>query len=189
MDDNILLEKIANKDENAFQVFVEKYHQLVLNVCNNILNNYDDAMDVSQDVFIKIYESINSFRGDSKVSTWLYRISVNKSLNYLRSRKKQKWFTSLDLLFSDNGKTADPEDTELKPGENIEQEENKKALYYALRKLPEKQNIAISLNNFEDLSYKEISEIMEISVTEVGVLINRGKNKLKKLIIDYYKRN
>ena len=189
MDEKVLLDKIAEKDEKAFQIFVEKYHQLVLNVCNNILNNIDDAMDVSQEVFIKIYESIDSFRGDSKVTTWLYRISVNKSLNYLRSRKKQKWFTSLDVIFGDDNKGSDPEDKELKPGENIELEENKKALYYALRKLPDKQNIAISLNNFEDLSYKEISEVMEISVTEVGVLINRGKKKLRKLIIDYYKKN
>ena len=189
MDEKILLDKIANKDERAFQIFVEKYHQLVLNICNNILNNYDDALDVSQEVFIKLYESIDSFRGDSKITTWLYRISVNKSLNYLRSKKKYKWFTSLDLIFGNETKTIDPEDSELKPDENIELEENKKALYQALRKLPEKQNIAITLNNFEDLSYKEISEIMNISVTEVGVLINRGKKKLQKLIIDYYKKN
>ena len=189
MDEKILLDKIANKDERAFQLFVEKYHQLVLNICNNILNNYDDAMDVSQEVFIKLYESIDSFRGDSKITTWLYRISVNKSLNYLRSKKKQKWFTSLDLIFGNETKTIDPEDSEPKPDENIELDENKKALHHALSKLPEKQNIAITLNNFEDLSYKEVSEIMNISVTEVGVLINRGKKKLQKLIIDYYKKN
>lgn len=188
MDEHILLDKIAAKDEKAFQYFVEKYHSLVLNVCNNILNNMDDSMDVSQEVFIKIYESIENFRGDSKISTWLYRISVNKSLNYLRSKKKQKWFSSLDVIFG-NDKNTHPEDLELKPGETIELEENKKALYYALGKLPEKQNVALTLNNFEDLSYKEISEIMEISVTEVGVLINRGKKKLKKLIVDYYKNN
>jgi RNA polymerase sigma-70 factor (ECF subfamily) len=189
MNEKILINKIANKDEKAFQLFVETYHHLVLNICNNILNNYDDAMDVSQDVFIKFYESIDSFRGDSKITTWLYRISVNKSLNYLRSKKKYKWFTSLDVLFNDESKSIDPEDTELKPGEDLEQNENKKALYYALDKLPEKQRTAISLNNFEDLSYKEISEVMEISVSEVGVLINRGKKKLHKLITGYYKKN
>ncbi|MBU8893698.1 MAG: RNA polymerase sigma factor, partial [Bacteroidales bacterium] len=186
MDEKILLDKISQKDEKAFQFFVEKYHQLVLNVCNNILNNYDDAMDVSQEVFMKIYDSADQFRGESKITTWLYRISVNKSLNYLRSKKKEKWFTSLDLLFSSETKSIEPEDSELKPGESIEQEESKKALYYALRKLPEKQNIAISLNSFDDLAYKEISEIMNISVSEVGVLINRGKKKLHKLILDYY---
>ena len=90
MNDKILLEKIALKDERAFQLFVEKYHILVLNVCNNILDNNDDAMDVSQEVFIKIFESIDRFRGESKITTWLYRIAVNKSLNHLRSRKKQK---------------------------------------------------------------------------------------------------
>jgi len=189
MDDKILLNKISKKDEKAFQFFVEKYHKLVLNVCNNILNNYDDAMDISQEVFIKIYDSVDSFRGESKITTWLYRISVNKSLNLLRSRKKENRFTSLDVIFGNGDKKPDPEDHELKPGENIELEENKKALYFALGKLPEKQKIALSLHNFEDLAYKEISEVMDISVTEVGVLINRGKKKLQKLILNYYEKN
>ncbi len=189
MDDKLLLSKISKGDEKAFQIFVEKYNQMVINICNNILNNYDDALDVSQEVFIKIYESINDFRGDSKISTWLYRISVNKSLNFIRSRKRQKWFSSLDLLFKDDKKQTDPADDSLNAIDNIEHDENKKALYIALHKLPEKQNIAISLNHFEDLSYKDISEIMEIPVSEVGVLINRGKKKLKKLIIEYFKSN
>ena len=78
MDDSILLNKISEGDEQAFQYFVEKYHQMVINICYNIVNNYDDAMDISQEVFIKIYEAVKDFRGDSKISTWLYRISVNK---------------------------------------------------------------------------------------------------------------
>lgn len=188
MDEQALLNNIAAKDEEAFQLFVEKYHPMVLNVCNNILNNYDDAMDVSQEVFIKIYESIEQFRGDSKISTWLYRISVNKSLNFLRSRKRQNWFTGLDLIFA-NQKDQNLEDDGMKPGENLEEDENKKALHYALNKLAKKQKIALTLNHFEDLPYKEIAEIMEISVSEVGVLINRGKKKLKKIIIEYFDKN
>lgn len=189
MDDKLLIEKIAVQDENAFKLFVEKYHQMVLNICNNILHDFDDSMDVSQEVFIKIYESIDQFRGDSKVTSWLYRIAVNKSLNFLRSKKRNKWFASLDLLFGDEKKQIDPEDDALKPGEDMEIDENKKVLHDALKKLPEKQNIAIALSHFEDLSYKEISEVMQISVSEVGVLINRGKKKLQKIIIDYYKKN
>lgn len=189
MDDKILLNKIANRDEDAFRFFVEKYHKLVLNVCNNILNNLDDAMDISQEVFMKIYESIDDFRGDAKITTWLYRIAVNKSLNHLRSIKKRNRFVSLDIIFGNDNKTALPEDQELKPGENIELDETKEALYFALRKLSKKQNIAISLSYFEDLSYKEISEIMDITVTEVGVLINRGKKKLHKIIREYYQKN
>ncbi|PLX19737.1 MAG: hypothetical protein C0597_04935 [Marinilabiliales bacterium] len=189
MDEKILLDKIAARDERAFQFFVDKYHQLVLNVCNNILHNHDDAMDVSQEVFIKLYESIENFRGESKITTWLYRISVNKSLNYLRSQKRRKLFSSIDVIFKENNDRNTPKANDLKPGESIEQEENKRALHYALKKLPKKQNIALSLHNFEDLSYKEVSEIMEITVTEVGVLINRGKKKLKSILIEYYKNN
>lgn len=189
MSDQELLEKIAKRDEQAFRMFVEKYHVLVLNVCNNILNDYDDSMDISQEVFIKIYESIDTFRGESKISTWLYRIAVNKSLNHLRSKKRQKWFSSLDAIFGDDSKKTDIKNPDLNIGEQIELDENKKALQQAIAKLPEKQKTAITLNNFEDLPYKEISEIMEISVSEVGVLINRAKKNLQKLILDYYKNN
>ena len=189
MDDKLLIEKIASGDESAFKQFVEKYHQMVLNVCHHILHNVEDSMDVSQEVFIKIYESIDQFRGDSKVTTWLYRIAVNKSLNYLRSNKRNKWFSSLDLLFGDEKRKIDTVDDTLQPGEDMEADENKKVLHFALKKIPEKQNIAISLSHFEDLSYKEVAEIMNISVSEVGVLINRGKKKLEKIIIDYYKKN
>ena len=189
MSDQELLERIAKKDEQAFRIFVEKYHVLVLNICNNILNNSDDSMDISQEVFIKIYESIDKFRGESKISTWLYRIATNKSLNHLRSKKRQKWFSSLDSIFGDDSKKQDIKDNNLNISEQIDLDENKIALQQAIAKLPEKQQTAITLNNYEELSYKEISDIMEISVTEVGVLINRAKKNLYKLIVDYYKNN
>ncbi|OFX19249.1 MAG: hypothetical protein A2041_06285 [Bacteroidetes bacterium GWA2_31_9b] len=189
MNDNELLEKIAQKDEQAFRIFVEKYHPLVLNVCNNILNNYDDSMDISQEVFIKIYETIDKFRGESKISTWLYRIAVNKSLNYLRSKKHQKWFSSLDVIFGDESKKQDIADNTPIIGDQIETDENKKALQHAINRLPDKQKTAITLNSFEELPYKEIAEIMMISVTEVGVLINRAKQNLNKYIVNYYEKN
>jgi len=189
MDDKLLIEKIAMRDEAAFKQFVEKYHQMVINICNSILHDYDDSMDVSQEVFIKIYESIDQFRGDAKITTWLYRISVNKSLNFLRSKKRNKWFTSLDVIFGDEKKQIDPVDDTPQPGQEMEQDQDKKVLHDALKKIPEKQNAAISLSHFQELSYKEIAEIMNISVSEVGVLINRGKKKLQRVIIDYYKKN
>ena len=96
----------------------------------------------------------------------------------------------MDILFNNNDNKKDEFiDNTKNVVENIEQDENRIALYDSLSKLPKKQNIAVTLNNFEDLSYNEISEIMNISVSEVGVLINRGKKKLQKLIIDYFKRN
>lgn len=189
MSDQELLEKIAQKDEQAFRIFVEKYHVLVLNVCNNILNNYDDSMDISQEVFIKIYESIDKFRGESKISTWLYRIAVNKSLNHLRSKKRQKWFSSLDVIFGDDSKKQEIKDNSPIIGEQIEANENRIALNVAINKLPDKQKTAITLNSFEELSYKEIAEVMMIPVAEVGVLINRAKQNLNKHIINYYKNN
>jgi RNA polymerase sigma-70 factor (ECF subfamily) len=84
--ENDIIKKITEGDENAFKLLVDQYQKMVVNVCNNFLHNYDDSMDVAQDVFIKVYQDINKFRGDSSIKTWLYRISVNNSLNFIRYR-------------------------------------------------------------------------------------------------------
>lgn len=190
MDENQLIENVKLGSESAFQELVLKYQTLVINVCNNFLNNPDDALDIAQEVFIKVYQSINDFKGNSKFSTWLYRIAVNKSLNYIRSRKRSRIFKSMDVLFGENNdfsSQAAGHDKNIE--ESIEQSENEEALKYAMGKIPAKQKTAISLFHFEELSYKEIAEIMQISTTEVGVLINRAKKSLHKKIIDYFTKN
>ncbi|MFO8235936.1 MAG: RNA polymerase sigma factor [Bacteroidales bacterium] len=191
MTDQQLVKRIQEKDESAFKEFVDKYQEMVINVCNNFLHNQDDAMDVAQEVFIKVYDSIDNFKSQSKVSTWLYRITVNKSLNFLRDKKRKNIFSSLDLLF---------EDTERNPAETvsdgsedsqvqIEKKENKQALMKAIDELPKKQKTAITLNKLEELPYKDIAEIMDISITETGVLINRAKKKIQKMLIEYFRKN
>ena len=185
MTEQELISGIKNRDENAFKEFVDQNQELVVNVCNSFLHNRDDAQDVSQEVFIKVYHSIDSFKGDSKISTWLYRIAVNKSLNFLRSKKRRNIFSSLDLLLED--KNSNPaenipdqeEDAESKVSNNEQVNE----MFSLIDQLPDKQKTAITLNKLEGLSYREISKIMNISVTETGVLINRAKKKIQKQMI------
>jgi RNA polymerase sigma-70 factor (ECF subfamily) len=189
MTDQQIIQGIINRDESAFREFVDKYQEMVLNVCNSFLHNYDDSMDVSQEVFIKVFDSIPKFKEQSKISTWLYRIAVNKSLNYIRDKKRKNIFSSLDLLFDNSaenpGKTIYDETSNS--AENMEKEEEKEALYKAIDSLPKKQKVALTLNKLEEVPYKDIAEIMNISVTETGVLINRAKKKIQQKLVKQFK--
>jgi RNA polymerase sigma-70 factor (ECF subfamily) len=191
MTEQELISGIKAGEEKAFKEFVDKYQELVVNVCNSFLHDRDDALDISQEVFIKVFHSADSFKGDSKISTWLYRIAVNKSLNFLRSKKRKNIFSSLDLLLED--KQNNPIDSVADNGENAEEKMSKnediERMIAVIDQLPKKQKTAINLNKFEGLSYKEISEIMNISVTETGVLINRAKSKIQKQMISKIKKS
>ncbi len=179
-----------SQNESAFKILVDKYQELVLNVCNNFLHNKEDAYDVSQEVFIEIYKSSHKFKFKSKLSTWIYRISVNKSLNYIRNNKKRSILKSIESVFFD----VDTEQSVYskivsEPSKNLEYNESKDILRKALNTLAKNQKTVFILNKYEDLSYSEISEILNISVSNVGVLLIRAKKKLQKYVIDYYKNN
>lgn len=182
MDDSQILQGIRNGDETAFKELVENYQDMVINVCNRFVHSREDAMDISQEVFIKAFRSVDQFRGQARLSTWLYRIAVNKSLNFLRDKKRKNIFNSLDLLFDRQKENpADQmEDNDADVTEKMEKNEKVDILYQALDSLPKKQRVAVTLNKLEELPYREVAEIMDVSVSETGVLINRGKKALQK---------
>jgi len=185
MTEEQIIQGIRQGEETAFKELVDQYQELVINVCNSFLHNRDDALDVSQDVFIKAYHSIGSFRGQSRISTWLYRIAVNQSLNYIRDRKRKNIFNSLDVWF--NNSRYNPaetlEDQDDIATEKMERQEQKHLLYKVIESLPKKQRVALTLNKLEELPYKEVAEIMDITVSETGVLINRAKKTLQKKMV------
>jgi RNA polymerase sigma-70 factor (ECF subfamily) len=185
-----IIQKLIQGDETAFKQLVDKYTQLVVNTCYGLLHNSEDAEDIAQEVFIEVYRSVHKFRADSKISTWLYRIAVNRSLNFIRDNKKNKWFQS----FQDSVKEKNSNIPKLiahdseNPDFNLEKIQRANMLYEAINKLPENQKIAFTLNKYEDLSYKEISEVMEISVSSVESLIHRAKKNLQKKLFTCYKK-
>ena len=183
MTDKELIEGIKTQDKQTFRELVDTYQIMVRNTCLGFVNNYEDAEDLAQEVFIEAFNSIDRFRGDAKLSTWLYRIAINKSLNFLRNNKKKRAGKDLDtnLNLMDNSKYANPE---LK----IYNSESKAAIKKALRSLPRNQRIAFVLNKQEDLSYKEIAEIMNTSLSSVESLIHRAKLNLQKKLINFYKK-
>jgi len=188
LEEKQLIQALRNSDESAFRELVEKYELNVYNTCIGMLGNEDNAKDISQDVFIEVFRSIHKFRGDSKISTWLYRLAVNKSLNYIRDNKKHRIVRSIQRFFTkEENETLDLQDFGSQNAEQeIEQNEHSKALHSALNKLPENQKTAFVLKNYDDLSYKQISEIMELSHSSVESLIHRAKVNLQKHLEEYY---
>jgi RNA polymerase sigma-70 factor, ECF subfamily len=179
-----LILQISNNDNNAFKVFVEKYQKFVINVCYKFVNNPDDANDVAQEVFIEVYKTAGKFRFESKIQTWLYRIAVNKSLNFLRDNKRHKEVQS----YSEISESDLPQLQDSTPESEYLSKERKKVLDMAIDSLPEMQKTAFILNKKEFLSYEEASKIMGFSLKAFDSLISRAKKNLQKKLIKYYKQ-
>ncbi len=185
-EDNWKQKILANK-ENAFSELVTEFQKKVFKTCHGIVHNAYDADDITQEVFIEAFNSIEKFRGDSKISTWLYRISINKSLNFLRDNKWSKYFQSTSIRSTPD--IPDEEHNFDQPFEILQKKQRKKIMDSAIDSLPKNQKIAFTLNKFDELSYKEISEIMDISVPSVESLLFRAKQNLQKKLIHCYKKS
>ncbi|HNC38715.1 MAG TPA: RNA polymerase sigma factor, partial [Chitinophagaceae bacterium] len=135
-----------------------------------------------QEVFIQAFRSIGSFKGESKLSTWLYRIATTRSLDLLRSKKSKKRFGFLQRLFNEQGELLyDPPEFHH-PGIALEQKENAAKLFKAITKLPENQKAAFTLHKLEGVNYQEISEILDTTVSSVEMLMYRAKLNLRKIL-------
>ena len=189
MSEENLVNKIKNKDIASFRNLVEEHQKIVLNTCNKFVNNKEDAEDLTQEVFMEVYRSISGFRGDSKLSTWIYRIAVTKSLDFLRKKKRKKRFGIIKNVFSGESlqeELKSPEDSN--PAKQVEKQDRLRILNEALDSLPENQRVAFTLSKYDELSYMEIAEILKTTIPAVESLIHRAKNNLKKRLSDYYKK-
>lgn len=161
-----------------------------MNTCYGFVHNYEDANDIAQEVFIEIFRSIKSFNEDSSLSTWIYRIATNKSLDFIRKIKRQKRWSELTRLSFNHNEglehiIADTQD----PNSVLENKERLKILNHAIDKLAENQKAAFTLHKYEDLSYKEIAMVLDTSVSSIESLMHRAKKNLQKHLYQYYKNN
>jgi RNA polymerase sigma-70 factor (ECF subfamily) len=172
-----LLKRFQNGDELAFNLLVQRYQEKIYWTARRFVTSHDNADDVVQEVFTKAYSALKKFRGDSSVYTWLYRITVNRSLNALR-RQRLRDFLRIDELFS-------AEDTESEqPDEILERKEQHRLIEEAIATLPEKQKAVFLLRYYDELPYEEIATILKRSV---GGLKANYFHAVKK-IEDYVKR-
>ena len=182
MTETALIQGLKEGDETAFKYLVEMYKDRIFNTAIGIVQNAEDAEDVAQEVFIQVYRSIKTFKGESKLSTWLYRITTTRSLDLLRSRKSKKRFGFLQRLFGEENEPIYELPDFNHPGLALDRKENAARLFKAIKKLPENQRIAFTLHKLEDLSYQEVSEIMKTSLAAVESLMHRARQNLRKIL-------
>lgn len=186
MNETELIALLKKKDRDAFRIIVETWQTMVYNTAMGLLQNAEDAEDAAQEVFIQVFESVSSFKEESKFSTWIYRITVSKCLDHLRKKKRKKRFAFvLSLYGKDNGLMIDPPDF-FHPGIKAENKENATVLFKAIDQLPTNQKIAFVLSKIENLSYREIGDVMKSSESSVDALLQRAKKNLQKSLKEYF---
>ena len=182
-----LVVQLQQGDESAFRKLVDEWQDMVYNTAVGIVQHPDDADDITQEVFVQVFQSIQSFKGDSKFSTWLYRITLSKALDHEKKKNRKKRFGFVQSLFG--GK----EEEQLHPvefdhpGLLMERKERAAELFKALKQLAPNQRIAFTLHKLEGQSYQEIAEIMNTTLFAVESLMGRAKTNLKKILNDYYR--
>lgn len=188
MEEKELIKRLKNGDEESFRIVVDRFQKKVLNNCYRIVCNRETAEDLTQEVFIEVFRSVNMFREESAFSTWVYRIAVSKSLDYLKSQKRKKRFAVVKSIFDPGMINENPKTSESgNPGNILDNEERIKVLASALDKLSENQRIAFTLSKYDEMSIKDISEVLGVSVSSVESLIYRAKTKLRKILYKHYK--
>lgn len=185
-----IIRELKEGKESAFKLLVEHFQKKIYNTCLGLLQNIEDAEDITQEVFVIVYKSIHQFKGESKLSTWIYRIAVTKSLEYIRMKNRKKRFAFVQHLFTnEDGFIKNEPKHFYHPGVQLENKERAAILFSAINKLPENQKTAFILSKLEDLSYLEISELMNLSLSSIESLLFRAKQNLQKILENYYNKN
>ncbi|ADB41113.1 RNA polymerase sigma factor [Spirosoma linguale] len=184
----VLLEAIRQGDQEAFRQVYERTKTRVFNLALGYVRNREDAEEITQDVYVELFRSVASFNGNASGTTWLYRIAVNKSLDFLKYQKRQKRFAFLTSLFDSNtGETLYQPTDFSHPGVTLENKEQAAILFKAIDRLSEKQKTAYILTKVEGLTNIETAAIMAISVGAVESLLQRATDNLKKQLAGVYK--
>lgn len=182
-----LIRRLQDRDEKAFAELMELHGDRVFNVCYRLLGRREEAEDLAQDVFITVFKSIDSFRGDSKLSTWLYRIASNLSKNRIKyldrrhDRKKAEFDESIDRSIAAAATTAPAQ--ARSPDAALEGRELEGLMQKAIAELDEDHRLLIVLRDIEELNYEEICEITELAEGTVKSRLHRARLALRKKLM------
>lgn len=176
------IKELQEGKSSAFGILLNDYEQKVFNTCMSFVPNKEDAEDIAQEVFLEVFRSIHKFKGNSKLSTWIYRIATNKSLEFIRKKNTKKRFAFMQSILG----TEIPIDktnyfTEFKhPGIILENKEQAATIFKAINTLPESQKVVFILAKIDGKSYQEIVEITGKSLSSVESIMFRAKKNLKE---------
>lgn len=188
--DQYYINQVIEGNTNAFTKLVDLYKDLVFTLALRMLKNREEAEEVSQDTFIKAYKSLSKFKGDSKFSTWIYKVAYNTCLDRLKKNKRQQQEVTIDEFTEKHVKTID------NTLENMVKVEKLNAIHDCINQLPSEDGFLLTLYYFEELSLAEISEIVGISANHIKVKLFRSRQKLAAILkerlepemIEYYER-
>ena len=181
--DELLVKKAQKGDMEAFEALIGKYEKKIYNISCRMLLDSDEAYDAAQDVFLKVFKSIKSFKSESKFSTWLYRVTSNVCFDILRKRK-DKMNSSLDAEIEINDSEVKIDPVALTPGveDEVEREELIRLVSESVNELPEKHRVMIILRDFQDMSYSDIATSLDCPEGTIKSRINRARRALKNLL-------
>lgn len=187
--ERLLIRRLRERDEKAFREIVEQYSDRVFNLTYRMLGNREEAEDLAQEVFITVFKSIDSFRGDSKFSTWLYRVTANHCKNrikYLARRhdRRQSEFEEGVLRQNPESQLTAPTPSP-RPDKHLEGVELERIMQECLASLEEEQRMVIVLRDIEELSYKEICEVTNLPEGTVKSRLHRARLALRQKILKH----
>lgn len=170
------IDAIINGDTKVFAILVDRYKHMVFTLAMKILRNREEAEEVSQDVFLKVYQQLRTFKGDSKFSTWIYRIAYNRSLDYLKKQGRSLNVSTIDPSIEYK---FEPYDHML---DELDARQRKTTIKAAISELPENDAVIITLHYFEELSLNEIAAVMGLEANTVKVRLFRSRKRLAELL-------
>lgn len=183
-----LMLRVREDDSSAFAELVELYQHRLVTILNHIVGSLEEAEDLAQEVFLRVYRNRKKYHPRAKFSTWLFTIANNLALNALRNRQRKP---SVPLSVRDSGPLGPrPEeqllhDSSAMPTKKVQQQELVTVIQKALETLNERQRMAVVLNKFEDMNYAEIAEVMGLTVKAVKSLLSRARENLREALKDY----
>lgn len=173
--------------EDDFADIVTERQQMVYNTALGIVQNEEDAEDITQEVFLKVYDGLKNFRGEASLTTWIYRITITTSLDFEKQKKRQKRGGLMKRVFGYDEAVEKPDF--FHPGAALDKKEDASVLFMAMKKLPEKQRTAFLLHKLEGLTNNEIALIMDTTLLAVESLQVRAKNNLRNYLKVYYEKH
>ncbi|WP_412986057.1 RNA polymerase sigma factor [Pontimicrobium sp. IMCC45349] len=176
--DKVYIDKILNGDANAYAVIVERYKDLVYTLAYRMMKHTEEAEEVAQDTFIKAYKSLNKFKGDSKFSTWIYRVAYNTCLDRLKKNKRYQSNVAIDEYTEHHVKSID------NALDVLEQKERQLVIKSCIDKLDSESSFLLTLYYFEEQSLDEIAAITGLKANNVKVKIFRARKKLATILKD-----
>ncbi|MDN3666583.1 RNA polymerase sigma factor [Algibacter miyuki] len=191
MEEQDFIDDLKAGKQFAYAKLLNEFQQKVFATCISFVPNKEDAEDIAQDVFVEVFNSINKFKGNSKLSTWIYRIATNKCLGFIRKRNTKKRFAFLQSIMG-NEIPMDKTKyfTEMNhPGVLLENKEKSETLFLAINQLPDAQRVVFTLSKVDGMNNQEICEITEKSLSSVEALMFRAKKNLQISLEDFYKND